>query len=140
MVTLFVLGTLLGGAFTGVFLCHCEGEDIPYPPPYEKLSIETARRYFAEYYRNPISSTGIKGFQVSKDCFQKMKDLDGAIRHNCNGFRLYFGNDGVNDLVIIVPTINDVDQAKDNLMYSLSRKGVSLCPEVCDVNSPVANQ
>ncbi len=140
IVIVFVIGSLVGGAFTSIFLCHCADKMVAYPPAYEKLSIAKANGYFKNYFSSPLSVKDMKGFMVSRDCFQKMKDLDEAIHGNSDGYRLYFGNDGRIDVVMIVPTINGYDQAKNNLIFSLNRKGTSPCPNVCDEESPIAKQ
>ena len=137
MVIIFVIGSLVGGAFTSIFICHCKDITVAYPPAYEKLSIAKAHDLFNNYFRNPISIKDFKGFLVSRDCFQKMKDLDADIHGNCDGYRLYMGLEGASDLIIIVPTINGLDQAKNNLIYALNRRGTSPCPEICDEQSPV---
>lgn len=137
MVIVFVIGSIVGGAFTSIFLCHCPDKLVAYPPTYEKLGIKKANSYFRSYNINPLTVEHFRGYTISRDCYQKMKDLDTDIHGNCDGFRLYMGNDGVSDVIMIVPTAAGSDLIKENFIYSLSRKGTGPCPTVCDEQSPV---
>jgi len=137
LVIVFVIGSIVGGAFTSIFLCHCPDKLVAYPPTYEKLTVKKANDLFRSYYINPMSVTAMKGFSLSRDCFQKIKDLDADMHGNCDGYRLYFGSDGTSDLIIIVPTVGGVDYTKDNFLFSLSRKATGPCPNLCDEQSAV---
>ena len=133
---IFACGFLITG---GILLIHEAGGPGIAPSCTINSDTASARKALISYKQNTgVNTTGVLSVTINKADYDVMTCLISKAPKS-PAFRIYFGIDPSGSIVKNILAINPDWHESDSLIYLNHVINNGLCPEVCDVESPISH-
>ncbi|MCX6304992.1 MAG: hypothetical protein NT040_08490 [Bacteroidetes bacterium] len=134
----FASGLLLGISIIGLLSFSSTPQVSTESSPPEPITSAVANSYYKNYKADAVPlNQVIKGFTIDKTQLDAM-NLIARENTALTAFRIYLGRDNNSRTVgIVVGVDNTGKDAVRNSIINTDARGLSPCPPICDVTSPI---